>query len=221
MAKNREGAPGHRGLRVWTAAITAAFVAAVAVYLVMLQVEKKMLEGYEQTEVYLAAADIPKGTFFQEETLGEYFVKVSMDAKVVPPAALKDPRQTIDLIAASDIEKGVVVTEGCLQSVEEVTAGMEKPVVAGFRAEDLYQVAGGVLRSGDRIHIYQEVEGETYLAWENLYVQQAFDSSGGIIESGDTSTCAQRFNVFLDMEDVERFYSGLDQGNLRVVKVWE
>ena len=32
---------------------------------------------------------------------------------------------------------------------------MTQPVVAGFKADDLYQVVGGVLRSGDRINIYQ------------------------------------------------------------------
>lgn len=32
---------------------------------------------------------------------------------------------------------------------------MEDPVIAGCKADDLYQIVGGVLRAGDRINIYQ------------------------------------------------------------------
>ena len=41
-----------------------------------------------------------------------------------------------------------------LESEEQITGEMEEAVIAGFRAEDLYQAVGGVLRAGDRIHIY-------------------------------------------------------------------
>lgn len=40
-------------------------------------------------------------------------------------------------------------------AVNDITKDMTQPVVAGFKADDLYQVVGGVLRSGDRINIYQ------------------------------------------------------------------
>ena len=98
---------------------------------------------------------------------------------------------------------------------------MKEPVVAGFRADDLCQVVGGVLRAGDLIHVYSsEEEQGTFLIWENVYVQQVFDSKGTAIPNEDQATAAQRINVFLDKEDVEDFYSRLDQGTLRVVKVW-
>ena len=57
-------------------------------------------------------------------------------------------------IAVHRIEKGSVVTRGMLESEEQITGEMEEAVIAGFRAEDLYQAVGGVLRAGDRIHIY-------------------------------------------------------------------
>ena len=105
--------------------------------------------------------------------------------------------------------------------MESITAGMREPVIAGFRADDLSQVAGGVLRAGDRIHVFASEEGEgTFLIWENVYVQQVFDAGGNVIESGDETTAAQRINVFLDKEDVEAFYTRLEQGSLKVVKIW-
>lgn len=35
-----------------------------------------------------------------------------------------------------------------LESEEQITGEMEEAVIAGFRAEDLYQAVGGVLRAG-------------------------------------------------------------------------
>ena len=212
---------GMRVVKFWAGAAVVAFLAASAIYLVLLQTEKKMLEGYEKGDVYLAVKDIPEGEMLTEKNISEYLVSASMDSGLIPETALSDPEEIEDYVALGRIEKGVVLTRGMFQSVNEITKGMEEPVVAGFRAEDLYQVVGGILRAGDRIHIYgSEEDIGTYLIWEDVYVQQVFDSSGAIIESGDESTSAQRINIFLDRKDVETFYTRLEQGSLRVVKIW-
>lgn len=207
-------------VKVMSGAAIAAFLAAAAIYLALVQAEKSMLEDFEKGDVYLASQDIPEGQLITEENLDEYFVVASVDVKLIPETAIHDLTEIKDLVAAGKIEKGVLLTKGMFHTLEEITLGMKEPVVAGFRAEDLYQVVGGVLRSGDRIHIYGSEEGlGTYLIWENVCVQQVFDSGGTIIESGDHSTAAQRVNIFLDKEDVEPFYTRLEQGSLRVVKI--
>ena len=67
-------------------------------------------------------------------------------------------------------------------------AALDRPVIAGCRAEDLYQLVSGTLRGGDRIHIYtvDEELGETYLVWEDVMVYQAFDNAGNLIPPQDT-----------------------------------
>lgn len=208
-------------LKFWTGASMAAFLAAAAVYLVLVQAEKSMLEGYEKGEIYLASKEIPAGQVITAENLAEYMELSDMDVKLIPDTALRDPLDVKDLVAIGRIEKGVLLTKGMFEPMDELTKGMAEPVVAGFRAEDLYQVAGGILRAGDRIHIYgAEEEMGTFLIWENVYVQQVFDAGGTVIESGDNSTAAQRVNIFLDKKDVEPFYTRLEQGSLRVVKIW-
>ena len=76
----------------------------------------------------------------------------------------------------------------------------------------------GVLRSGDRVNIYSVKEETVTLVWQDVFVQQVFDASGTAIASGDTTAAAQRINVYLNQEDVERFYGELASGSLRVVK---
>ena len=96
-------------------------------------------------------------------------------------------------------------------------------MIAGCRADDLYQLVSGTLRSGDRIHIYtvDEELGETYLVWDNVMVYQTFDSAGNLIPPQDTLSAAARINVLLEEGTAELFYSELYRGSLRVVKLWE
>ncbi len=197
----------------------AALVAAVAVFVILTQMEKSMLADYEKGTVYMAAAAIPRGQRITEENFAEYFSKGELDVKYIPRTALTVLEQIQDLAAVYDVEPGVVLTEGMFEKVSDVLGHMAEPVIAGFKADDVYQVAGGILRAGDRIHIYSVREGEEVISWEEVYIQQVFDASGETIPNGDRTTAAQRVNVYLDKSDVELFYQGLAQGSLRVVKI--
>lgn len=221
MSKEKRKTRGQQAARMWAGAILAAFAAAAAVYISMLQMEKNVLEGYEKTEVYLAACEIPAGQMIREENAEKFIRKVQMDAELVPETALTSPEQVLGMTAQIGIDSGSLLTKGMFQEINELLAGMEHPVVAGFRADDLFQVVGGVLRAGDRIHIYSSEEEGTFLVWEDVYVQQVFDSGGNVIENGDRTTAAQRVNIYLDKEEVERFYTGLEKGSLRVVRDWK
>ncbi|MCM1568639.1 MAG: SAF domain-containing protein [Roseburia sp.] len=219
----RRGTVGKSGSgRFWSGVIITSFIAAVTVFVVMLQLEKKLLEPYEQGIIYTAAKEIPKGMVITPENREVYFTGRSLDASCIPAGALKEPEQIKGMAALFSIEEGVLLTQGMFEQLNEITKDMEQPVIAGFKAEDLSQVAGGVLRAGDRIHIYcVEEENSVRLVWSEVYVQQVFDSSGKAISGEDRQTAAQRINVYLDGKDVERFYSGIEQGSLRVVKVWD
>ena len=215
--ESREAGAG----RGWIISIAAAFIAALAVYGVMLSLEKNMLTLYEKGCIYVAARQIPEGQYITEENCGDYFVKKELDKSCIPQTAISSPKQAQGLIAITGIEEGVLLTEGMLEELNEITSKLENPVIAGFKAEDLYQVAGGVLRSGDRIHIYsvKEEGKEASTVWKNVFVQQVFDTSGNRISNEDGDTAAQRINIYLAEEDVERFYEQLSAGSLRAVKV--
>ena len=213
----------HTGkTKIWIGSVIAALVAAVAVFFLMLQAEKNMLSGYEKKEVYVAAQVIPKGTLITEDTFGEYFQRRELDADMVVSAMLVSGEQMDAMASVYDIDQGTVITVGMFETVEEITKGMDAPVIAGCKADDLYQLVGGVLRPGDRIHIYGvNEENRVELLWSDVYVQQVFNHAGMAIEPGDGGTSAQRLNLYLDKGDVEVFYSRLTAGTLRVVKVCE
>ena len=202
-----------------TGASLAALVAAVATFVILMQVEKSVLTQYEKGIVYTASKAIAKGQMITEENYMQYMTQREMDKNMIPDTALTEPAQVRGMAAAYDVEEGVLLTGGMFEELDEILAGMEEPVIAGVKAEDIYQVAGGMLRAGDRIHIYTVRDGKAVLAWEEVYVQQVFDASGKGISNTDSSTVAQRMNVYQDKRDNEAFYTELAGGSLRAVKV--
>jgi len=197
----------------------AGIVAAVAIFVVLLQMEKSVMEQYEKAFVYVAATEIPRGEMITEGNRNQYLKLVEMEVRNIPETALKRFEEVAGLTAGYPVEKGVLLTAGMFERREEILGSMKEPVIVALKADDMYQVAGGVLRAGDRVHIYTVNGEEAVLAWESVYVQQVFDASGKNISGDDDTSIAQRINIYLDKAQVEAFYSGLAQGALRVVKV--
>lgn len=217
-----------KGARVWAISIIAAFAAAVAVFGVLVKLEKDVLGQYEKGKIYMAARRIPKGVVLTEENYEQYFAEKELDVKCIPDTALDCPEQVQGLVPRIDLEEGTLLTQGMFEPINEITGDMQEPVIAGFKAEDMYQVVGGVLRPGDRIHIYsvgerenEEEELSAKLIWTAVFVQEVFDQSGNRISGEDEKAVAQRVNVYLDKSEVERFYSELAAGSLRAVKMCE
>lgn len=206
--------------RIWMGSIIAALVAAIAVFAVMMQMERNLLMQYEKGKILVAVREIPEGQMITSENCRNYLEERELDPNCIPDTALIHLDQICDMAPVADIEKGVLLTSGMFEKMDEITADMNTPVIAGFKSEDLYQVVGGILRAGDRIHIYSvDEENNVTLNWSDLYIKEVFDNSGAVIANDDKVTSAQRVNVYLDKSDVEEFYSELAKGSLRVVKV--
>jgi len=204
-------------------AVVIAFLASVIVYIVMINAEKNILSEYEKETVLIMQTDLVKGVELTAENLVQYVTEAAMDKNLIPEAAVYDMDQLVGQMTVSDIDKGVVLTRSMLEGTESQSQGLHNPVIAGFKADDLYQVVSGTLRSGDRIHIYtiEEESGQACLIWENILVKQVFDSAGSMITPDDKVTAAGRVNILLEQDNVEQFYSELTTGSLRVVKVWK
>lgn len=211
---------GKEKRNLFPGAVAAAFVAAIMVYLILLNVEKNVLSNYEKGSVLAAQKDIIHGVVFTQENIPLYFEEVQIDQRLIPSAAVTDKEQLIGMLAGINIDKGSILTSSMLNMQNEEIAAMKQPVIAGFKADDLFQVVSGTLRTGDKINIYTVEEDfkTAYLVWENILVQQVFDTAGVTILAQDQNTAAARINILLEQDSVEQFYSELARGSLRVVK---
>ena len=81
------------GDRIRTGGTVAALAAAVAVFAVMIQLEKSVLTQYEKGTIYVAAAQIPRGQMITEENYQQYFVEKQLDKSCIPETALCQPDQ--------------------------------------------------------------------------------------------------------------------------------
>lgn len=200
-------------------------VAALAVYGAAIHIQAQILSAYDKGTVYTASASMAAGDVMKGDEAAGKVAPIEIAAGAVPADAVTDPAQLADSAARYDIEPGTILCLSMFETVDDMVAGMKEPVIAGFRSEDIYQVVGGVLRAGDTISIYTidnvaEIGTAEYvgtLRWDNVRVQEVFDSSGIAISSIDDATPASRVNVYMDKGEVEEFYAKLAQGSLRVV----
>lgn len=200
-------------------------IAALAVYGVAIHIQTEILSAYDKAVVYTATSPMAAGDVMDADEAAGKVAPVEIPATAAPADAVTDPAVLADSAARYGIEPGTILCASMFETVDSVLEGMNEPVIAGFRSEDIYQVVGGVLRAGDTISIYTvdnvaeigAAEYEGTLRWDSIRVQDVFDSSGLRIGSDDDTTPASRVNIYMEKGDVEEFYAGLAQGSLRVV----
>lgn len=198
----------------------AALLAAVSVFVVMLQIEKRALAGYEKTQVYVAGREIPVGMKLTEANYEKYITVREVDAGIVSEGVLDGVASVYEKTPVYTISKGTILDNDMFVEGDRVPEELKTPVVVGVRVEDLFQVAGGILRPGDRVHIVVvSPEGDADTKWENVIVESAFHSSGESVEPWDTTTAATSINLYLEKNQVERFYEELAKGSIRAVKI--
>lgn len=200
--------------------IAVSFVVALVTFLVLLHVETEALKEYEKAYVYVASKEAPEGLLCTEESFGNYFTKIEVAKDILPDGYIDVWTEVQDKRLAIAISKGTILTQAMLSGAEDYTQDMRSPVLVGVKAEDLSQVASGILRGGDMVHIYTVTEDGATLLWENVLVQESFDGAGSRIASEDREASASRVNLLMEKSAVEDFYTLLAVGELKVVKVW-
>lgn len=202
--------------------ILVAFLASIATFFLLLNMEKNALEAYEKVMVWTTNCELAKGLEINTNSISECFVQVEIDKNRVPGKVIETPEMLVGKRTMFMISEGTVLTETMFSDEENYREGMHNPIIAGCKGDDLFQLVSGVLRKGDLVNVYMvNAElGETYMLWENIMVYQAFDASGNTIPSEDTVTPAARVNLLLEEGYTEQFYKELNGGSLRLVKVW-
>lgn len=213
MMKKRLPGQKKRGYGIYAAAL----IMAAGVFSVMTYLQREALSAYEKRPVYIAAEVIPRGTVIDEGNIDDYLVLREVDAGCVPETALGAGSEIEGLSPVFDIDPGTLISPGMFSDRGDVLRGMDHPVLAGFKTDDLSRAVSGVLRAGDRIDIYScdpETE-EGMLLCDDIYIERGYDSSGNV--TYDTGASVM-FNIYLESSQVRDFYEGLKSGSLYVVK---
>ena len=181
--------------------IIVSLLVAAVVYAVLLNAEKT---DYEKGSVYVTTKPVPKGTLIT----ADYITQKEVDKSLIPSGAVSNPEDLTDLISVYAVDQGSIITTGMFTAVNDITKDMTQPVVAGLANTD---------------DNWTDASSDTAasLVWGNVFVQEVFDSAGAVISTSDSTTPAQRVNIYMDNDNVAAFYAALAQGSLRVVKICE
>lgn len=203
--------------------ILVAFLASVATFFLLLNMEKEALRDYEKVEVWMTGCQLAKGMEMTEGSVTQCLVLTEVDKAKVPGELVEDPFLLVGKRTEIELPAGTILSPAMFSEEDTYIESLYNPVIAGCKGDDLFQLVSGVLRKGDFVHIYtvNEELGETYLLWENIMVHQSFDASGNAIASEDIATPAARVNLLLEEGYTEQFYNELNAGSLRLVKVWQ
>ena len=195
----------------------AAFIVAAGVFAIMTYMQKEALSDYEKKDILVACTVIPRGVVINEANADEYLMIKSIDAGCIPDGAVTKDTMLNGMSPVYEISEGTLLTASMFVAPDHAIASLSEPVLAGFRTDDLSRAVSGVLRAGDLIDIYSSdpETGEGILLCHNAYVERGYDSSGNEVTS---DTPAVMFNIYLEYSEAEKFYEGMKNGSLYVVK---
>lgn len=209
--------------RIFPGVIVVAFIASAITFFLLLHIEKSILSNYEKGTVWVASGDLQKSLEISSANLETCFVQIEVDKQQIPESVITDVNTLKGSRTVFTIPEGTILSASMFTNDESYENNMVQPIIAGCKADDLFQAVSGILRKGDFVNIYtvNDEMGETYLLWENVLVYQTFDNAGNMIAPEDTSTAAARMNLLIEEGYAEQFYTEINNGSLRMVKVWD
>ncbi len=209
--------------RILPGIIIAAFLASIATFFILLNVERNALKDFETVTVWVTTCELAEGMEMTKMGIGECLTQMEIDKNKVPAKRVESAETLINKYTELNIPQGTILIETMFSDDESFRMNINNPVIAGCKGDDLFQLVSGVLRKGDLVHVYMvnKEMGETYMLWENVLVYQVFDASGNLIPPEDILTPAARVNLLIEEGYTEQFYNELDKGSLRLVKVWD
>ena len=209
--------------RILPGIIVIAFIAAAITFFLLLHAEKSILSDYEKALVWVTTKELQKSMEIQEADLEICFEQKAVDKGQLPAMAVTDIHRLESSRTVFAIPEGTILSTAMFTNEEHHIGNMTQPVIAGCRAEDLFQAVSGILRKGDLVNLYtvNKELGETYLLWEDIRIYQTFDHAGNMIPPEDTVTPAARMNLLIEEGNAEQFYTEMNNGSLCMVKLWE
>lgn len=197
------------------------FFVAAALFGVLVGVEKNLLSSYEKEAVVLCKADIPKGTKITEENADQYFYMYEVDSVIVDSNCVKNKKDLFDTVTAKKLSAHEIVRMSDCTKEASIYNQFTEPVEASITASEPGDIVSGTIRRGDRVDI--AVVNKDTLAYElmmkNVYVIDAFTSTGEKLTDEVEGTAATMLTIVEEKENLAKFYSARETGNVIVTKL--
>lgn len=221
MFKKKDGTENKKSGKgiVWK--LLGCLLIAAALFAVLLNVESNVLSDYEKKITVICKEQVPMGTRITEANAEQYFDTYEIDVKLVGENAVKDESELIGTVAARTMDANEIVKADDFTKESGIYAKYKEPVETSFKAEHPGDVVSGSVRSGDFVDI-AVVDKDTLeytLSLENVFVLNAYTSTGEVVTRDSVNTAATMFTIVEEKAALDEFYSALEKGNVIVSKV--
>ena len=216
--KNTGISSGKKGIAM---KLLGSFLVAVALFGVLVGVEKNLLSDYEKVSVVLCKIDVPKGTKITKENVSQYFYDYEVDIALVNDTCIKDKNEVIDTVVEKSLSAHEILRKDDCTKEAEIYNKFSNPVEASITATNPGDIVSGTIRRGDYVDI-AVVNKDTLeydLMLKKVYVVDAFTSTGEKVSEKAEGTAATMLTVVEEKDNLAKFYSARETGNVIVTKL--
>ena len=216
--KNTGISSGKKGIAM---KLLGSFLVAVALFGVLVGVEKNLLSDYEKVSVVLCKIDVPKGTKITKENVSQYFYDYEVDIALVNDTCIKDKNEVIDTVVEKSLSAHEILRKDDCTKEAEIYNKFSNPVEASITATNPGDIVSGTIRRGDYVDI-AVVNKDTLeydLMLKKVYVVDAFTSTGEKVSENAEGTAATMLTVVEEKDNLAKFYSARETGNVIVTKL--
>lgn len=216
--KNTGISSGKKGVAM---KLLGSFLVAMALFGVLVGVEKNLLSDYEKVSVVLCKTDVPKGTKITKENVNQYFYDYEVDIALVNDTCIKDKNEVIDTVVEKSLSAHEILRKDDCTKEAEIYNKFSNPVEASITATNPGDIVSGTIRRGDYVDI-AVVNKDTLeydLMLKKVYVVGAFTSTGEKVSENAEGTAATMLTVVEEKDNLAKFYSARETGNVIVTKL--
>ena len=197
------------------------FLVAIALFGVLVGVERNMLSDFDKETVILCKADIQKGTNITAENVGKYFYEYEVDVKLAGEGCVTDKNELVGTVAGRTLSAHTIAQENDFTKESEIYAGYRNPIEASVIADKPGDIVSGTIRRGDYVDIAvvnkDTLEYDVML--EHVYVLDAFTGNGERVSSDMDGTAATMLTIVEEKDHLAAFYSARELGSVIVTKL--
>lgn len=205
-----------------TRVIVSLFVAILA-WIGATTFEAYLLSDKNVAEVIVAEKNIPSGTLIDESNRNKYFSIKTVNSNLVTKETLTK-LENVSGKTATNISSGEIITSHRFYDTEIVNYNLKDPVEITFTVNSADKAVCGRIRKGDLIDIIGIIEDDkqgpvSKEIKKNVYVLEAYDSAGVVIDSADTESQAISFKIYIERSEVPNCNMMFGTAEITVAKV--
>lgn len=197
-------------------------VISIAVFIAVVIIQRAITGGEDKVTVVVAKENMDAMDFVTLKNAEKYFKEVEVVESLAYQGVYSSIEEMFDgkneIYVMTKVSNGEIVSGKSVAACEEFLRDYEKPVAMGIKVASFDHANGGILRRGDRVMMCILDEMGEQHEFE-LYILQAFDVDGLLIEPSDTVTVAENFNVVIEQDEYASVASIIQLGDFDLVKL--